>query len=543
MKKFLILFLSLILVVLCAGCNSTFTPPIDSGINSGAGQEPGNPENPDDPNQDKGERYTVTLKKKSLNSNVISAFYPDEDMDIKAAWTGQGESYSAKFAANGIATIYGLDGSFDVSLTGVPNNYTYDPNGDYVVNRYKRDIVITMLEITPMEGVEGEGTTFFGGIPQKKLAITLTEGGTYRATITRPGQKVYYMITPNQPGKYTLESWVSVKENEINPSLDYYESVSSSYVNLNVYTTYKDGGRSGTYTKNFKKSLQGSSDTDNNWGFRVYADVKPEHAYPVYVDFSLNYEGEADNEGTIVEAKGPFFDTPPANSSQWKYIYNESINGGQKLLDASKVVLNWTDVNANGIYDAGVDGGDGFYHLYEMDAQGNLILDGGKPKMSDKLLYVRLTTDSEVISHGSNNIGGLTGGNGGYGFMWHQSHYGSYVNGQWDENALCAGQGSVTHETRTEYPGYYLGLGDQFYHNTIYFKFIHQYYEHTKNTYGVHPVNAELKTFLELFARDTAKEYTEGLIFDDGSGKAESSSLNIHSDPDAVWMFACGYYE
>lgn len=494
MKKFLILLLSLMLVVFCSACG-TFTPPIvtNPGTNSGDGGESGDggggegeTPGPDNPGGDEetGFEFKVTLKMENG-----APFYPSSDMNIKAAWTGRNESYSAAFDATGVATVKGLDGAYDVTLTSVPDNFTYDPNGDYKVNNYKRDVTITLMQITPCSG---EGTAFFKN--GRDLSKRMGNTGTYRAVLMDKSQKVYYLFTPSAAGRYSIQSWVSVSENEVNPMMDHYTSVSTVYVNENDFTTYNSGGKSGSFTKNFKFDLDVSSSyVGNTWGFRVYAEIKDQRSFPVEIDFSVKYEGESLGEGINVQAVGRFDETRANDftfGSTWHYIYEGE--PGNNYLDGSKVTLNWTDTNGNGVWDE-TDDGDGYYHVLMEDETGKLKL--------GPTLYVRLTTPSQYVVTTTN------------GFMDHLAHVGH-------EDS----QGALRLHS--------LGV-DQ---NRTYYEFIHTYTKYTARHQGMHPVNPELKTFLEDYAICGRSRP----LFDDGWGDGDGS-LSV-SGPDGIWLYCCGYY-
>lgn len=487
MKKFLILMLSAMLIVFCAGCG-TFTPPIvTEGNNSSGGsqEKPGDNTGEDDPGLT-GNEFTVSLKNED-GSN----FYVLESDNIKAVWKGQGETHSVKFSGNGVAVARGLDGSYEVSLIDLPEGYTYDPNADYLVNNYKKSVTVVLMRIL---SAEGEGTAFFKG--GKNLAKQINGIGTYRAVISEPGQKIYYQFSPS-PGKYSIQSWVSVQENEVDPVFTHYISSSSAYVDQSNHTDYPDGGKCGTFTKNFKFELDRADSEDGTWGFRISANVKAEHPYPVYIDFTITRGGDSDRNTKTVEAKGPFADMA-ANAQQiatetqgnnWHYIYEGERNN---LLDGAKVALNESD---------------GFYHVLKPDGNGGWEM--------GPLLYVTLTRKCSLVFTGN------------YGF----------AEGIESESA--------------DKPFSFL-CGDLFkdgYRN--YDKFLKEYIKHTSftaakpgstNAYkyrGYHPVNQEIKDFLEDYAlHRTNKEP----LFDDGSGEAEKSSYKLTSGPDGVWLFTCGYF-
>lgn len=493
MKKFLILMLSAILIVFCAGCG-TFTPPIVSESNNGSGtgqEKPGDNTGDDDNPGLTGNEFSVTLRVlkdgKSLSSSepiesITTPFYVLESDDVKAVWKGQGETHSVKFSSNGVAVTRGLDGSYEVSLIGLPEGYTYDPNGNYNVNNYKRDIIIPLMELSPAFGA-GTG---FSNSEDGDLSIRLQKTGNYRAVLTKTGQKIYYTFMPSTPGKYSIQSWVSVQENEINPKMEAYTNANEGgYVNPTEHTQYNDGGKCGTFTKNFKFELDRGSGQTGLWGFRISADVKPEHSYPVYVDFTILYEGASSLGTTTKVPKGRFNESKQLenNGQNWHYIYEGEPSN---LLDGSKVRLNWTDKNNNGIWDED-DDGDGYYHVVLPDAIG---ADGNVNWSQCPTLYVALFCASTLLSNGFTNEFPITVG---------------------DE--LTTGADVYDANWKSTYQKYCVN--------------------------GYHPVNPELKTFLEDYSQNNGGRNP---WFNDGKGMAENSPYSLTSGPDGVWLYACGYF-
>lgn len=389
--------------------------------------------------------------------------------EIFAKWTGEdGSIYSAKIDENGHAEIFGLDGDFHVTLSSVPTGYTYDPNG-YIVSNTKRDVQIEMLKIMHTSGMGSE----------LYEPITLNRIGTYRATFTSRGQIIYYEYQPIASGKYSIESWVDVSANEINPIVDVYNG-SSAYKH---FSHRQDaGGESGSFTKNFRMELALTSDmVSNSWTFGLYIESR-NSAYPVTVDFTIKYEGEFIRDDTlynVVPANGPFWDgsTP---TGRMTYIYKET-NG---LLDGSRVKLyKWEDKNGNGIKDAGE--GDDYYHLYNADTN-----------EYGAILFAKINRDSEVL------ITESMGNRIDLGFYWNDRHG---------------------------------GLISLLFDGKDYLDLIDAYAEHS-NIDGAHPVTEELKEFLQAYA-------VYQRFFNDGNGFAEICSTALRSSEEDQWLFGCLYYE
>lgn len=500
MKKFLVIALSLMLVIFCAACSGVYTPPIQSNPNGGTGtnvNKPGDEDKDNPGSSDEGLTYSVQLMcegKPYLPQQLIRAQWIAED----------GNSVVTEaFNTLGKATATGLDGEYRVSLSNVPDDFTYNPNGNYADNN-KKDITIELL---PIISTTGSGV----GLYESEGCIKLTRTGTYRAHIVGKGEgplgeagstrvtfknAVYYQYTPTSAGKYTIQSWCDTTVNEVNPKIArYYGQSTGKYLYTEEHKdgVYDDGGDSSDYTKNFKLEIEiGENGIGNSWTFGVMADTKGE--YPVDVDFTISYEGEYVSPETRVEniiAQGPFLRKD--GDGVFHYFYNE--NGG--IFDGSKVKLNPAD---------------NFYHRYN-------------PETGEygELVYCVLTQDSLWFRNNGHGVG----------FLYH--YY-------WDQHIELRG-----YDLR-------IGIGDinnkEKFYEKDYFSFMATYAgytetpgsdprvaSYTRNEYcnkdGAHPVNEELKTFLYEFA------VQQGL-FKDGQGDCEA--LGMNSSEEDQWMFCCGYY-
>ena len=366
-KRILVLSLILLIVLSFVGCG-TYKPPIitDNPYEDEEGKNPpGGGTKPGDP-QDEELVYTVTLysEGKRFSPNVI--FY--------AQWTSEDktEIISAPFNALGVAETKGLDGEYRVTLSGLPDDYTYDPNGIFVDNE-NRDVNIELLTIIE---TKNKGTDYYSD------CIEVEKLGTYRHQFSAKGEKVWYRYYPKAQGKYVIESWADVYENEINPVMIHYAGT-TQYINLDYPAgTYDDGGTSSTYTKNFKFELELSTGMVGNvWAFQLYVDCKGE--YPVDVDFTIKLIGDysgTDEQYDPVLPNGPFLKTTPAGT--WKYNYRDN----NRVLDSSRFKLK----------------DDGFYYLYDEELYADT--EGWGP-----MLFAKLNKDCEVMSDSeSGDSGGFT---------------------------------------------------------------------------------------------------------------------------------------
>lgn len=299
---------------------------------------------------------------------------------MSAKWTGEGGIFSAEFDENGHAEIEGLDGDYHVTLSALPEGYTYDPNG-YMANNLYKSVRIQMLKIIP---VSVGGPNVNNGDELYK-PVVLTELGTYRAELNSRGHIIYYEYEPKHQGQYSIESWVDVTANEVNPIIDVY-SGTKGYKLFN--RRQDDGGYSSTYTKNFRLSLELSEDMVGNvWTFALYVDCR-NGVYPVTVDFTVKFEDDFIGDDTIYKemtAHGPFWNGTTLSSSR-RYLYEDT----GKVLDGSRVKLNWNDLNGNGVVDEGE--GDGYYHLYD-EATGTF----------GAILFTYLNKDFQVLQTESGN--------------------------------------------------------------------------------------------------------------------------------------------
>ena len=364
MKKIFVLTLILLLVFSLAGCG-TYKPPIitDNPYDDENNTSSGGNTSSTDP-EDEELVFTVTLYSEGKRFSPNVTFYAQWTSDDKT------EIINAPFDALGVAKTKGLDGEYRVTLSGLPDDYTYDPNGIFVDNE-NRDVDIELL---PIITTKNNGTDYYTD------CIELDKLGTYRHTFTAKNEKVWFRYYPLAQGKYVIESWVDVTENEVNPVMIHY-SGSRHFINLDYPAgTYDGGGTSSTFSKNFKFELQLSGDMVGNiWAFQLYADCKGE--YPVNVDFTIKLVGEYSGTDDVYEeviAEGPYLNIKP--SGRWTYNYRNN----DRVLDSSRFRLNEAD---------------GFYYLYDEIAYAD---NGGWGPM----LFAKLTKDNEVMTNDEGGDGG-----------------------------------------------------------------------------------------------------------------------------------------
>ena len=194
---------------------------------------------------------------------------------------------------DGIATVTGLDGDYTVTLDNLPDGYTYNPNPydeerdayGHIVTNDDPEIIINVYQLG-----EGKGN---GGALDKRIVLTKTN--VYRATFTSDTQKIYFEFAPKASGKYTIESWVSVYDDKINPKIDVHNS---NFAMPEYRYTLDTGAAEGKYyTKNFKYEVQIAEEMITEGGqvvfiFAIHTSARNDKYFPVSVDFAVKYEDE-----------------------------------------------------------------------------------------------------------------------------------------------------------------------------------------------------------------------------------------------------------
>lgn len=495
---------------------------------------------PVDPEAEDVSSVTLTLNGRSIVENP--GFYElFLSLDIYAQWSDGYTTVVAQFDEEGVARATSLDGDYHVTLLAkrqgeeldsssafsqTIGDYTYNINGHSSTND-TREIEVPMYRI--LAG-DGPGTDWM--YPYVK---ELSDQGVYKITLDSPDQVVMCRFAPEFSGVYTIESWVSVADDNINPIYDrWYGSVAWASYGYSV----DDGSAEGTYTKNFKDVRTVTDEEIGNvFIFGVHGTAKDGH-YPIEVYISVLKTAELherDEEIFMVPtdlhyALDPKGDNPNDPNDRPAFLdYWQPQAGGTYLLDDSKCKL-WPVE----------EGGDGFYHVYdpEMYPETN----GWGPT-----LYARITSPTlagyslqnvEYMGQG-NNMLTLKKGN-----IYHR--YKQFIEGF---KSLA--------EFRPNYGGSYYCVGDCQCHedsgpNDMYA--CEEYcegcsmdctqvkpelygtpgYANAVNSDGVYPVTEELKVFLQLFAECHN-------LFCDGTGQLEEEGLN--SDQESMWLWAVGYYE
>lgn len=344
LRKFLLILTALCLIFSFGACG-TYTPPSEGGsggtVTPPEEDNPDNPETPDTPAEDS---FTVTLLWNNEN-------FTEKNVDLlQAQWTDKetNQKYRANFNSEGVASITGLDGDYQVTLVTKPDGFTYNPN-IYSVNNTFRSVSIDLYQLTPTKGT---------GADKYNTIITITKPGAYRVTLQSADQIIWFKVRPTERGVYSIESLVDVTANKINPILDRY-SGTDSWISEKPIETIDGGGAENTFTKNFRWELeleQGS--VSAAFPFVIRSTNTDPSAYPLVVDFI--YDKDGDFTGGTQPAVPVY---PEEDFSKWgdgnaqditpdgTFTYCADRPGiSNHLLDESMVRLNPAD---------------GYYHYYD----------------------------------------------------------------------------------------------------------------------------------------------------------------------------------
>ena len=220
--------------------------------------------------------YTVTL---THNGKVFTA-----TEGITAQWT-DGFSYYTAPLVNGKAEMGDLDGDFRVTLSSLPEGYTYDPNA-YTATVSGRDVEIELYRV---ELPRGAGSDEYH-------CIALGKTGYYRAQYARAGQLIFFEFVPTSSGMYVLESLVDTAAQQYNPVLMVY--IGSSQFKLFDHEQDGGGAEDG-YTKNFRYEMRVDDDEIGSvFTFAIRLDAKSEQ-FPQTVDFSIQLESTYNRQDTV----------------------------------------------------------------------------------------------------------------------------------------------------------------------------------------------------------------------------------------------------
>lgn len=366
LRKFLLILTALCLVFSFGACG-TYTPPSGDGDGGGTIVPPGGGGTETPPEPDDGS-FTVTLlwNKESFTEEQ----YENIDL-LQAQWTDieTNEKFRANFNSEGVASIDGLDGDYQVTLVTPPDGFTYNPN-IYQATNALTSVLIDLYQLTPTRGT---------GADKYNTIITITQPGAYRVTLQNASQEIWFKVRPTERGIYSIESLVDVTANKINPIL-YRYSGSDAWISDEPEEIIDGGGAENSFTKNFRWELtleQGSVGAP--FPFVIRSTNTDPSAYPLVVDFI--YDKDGDFTGGV-QPSVPVY--PEEDFSKWgdgdaqditpagTFTYCANRPGiSNHLLDEEMVRLNPED---------------GYYHYYD-EVTGEY----------GDLLFAKITQRTEVV--------------------------------------------------------------------------------------------------------------------------------------------------
>ncbi len=446
--------------------------------------------------------FSVTLK---LNGET---FIPSEDEPLNAQWTDGFSFHAATFDENGKATVDGLDGDYKVTLSSVPSGLAYNPNVHTADNDH-RHIEIELYDVTK---TRGDGDDLY-------RCIDLANPGVYQVTLNSPDHVVLYEFIPRENGQYSVESWVDVTANDINPRLDVYTGTFAA-----KWYAYEqnEGGAASHYTKNFKNEVKvADEEVGNAFTFGVKCDVK-NGQYPVTVTFVVQFNGGFSWNrvpSKIMIPTEDFKHAPEYDDSKYTFVGAEVSVGGRNVFDGDLYALNPED---------------GYYHLVdETTGQPTGPILFAKVSEPCRFFDDAFTTleyhgnKALTVSNGTENYKLFIEGWSAMMSMGQSMDMGYFCAADcpcWTSGACpgaCIEGCENCNEQCTPCPEENIGASG---------------YADYCNTDGCYPVTQELKDFLQKYS-------VSQLLFRDGQGFVETNAtISVFATEDDQWLFACGYY-
>ena len=566
MKRFIAFALVVLLLLSMISCGGDIIPDSSASTESSTDTPSTDSSKPDDTtDKDKGDEEIVFRVYLEYNGEPFTS---TSGTPITVTWS-DGISYvNSTVDKNGEASAIGLDGDYDVTLKNLPEGYTYNPN----IYRATNDAPEIVIDIYKLGTTKGAGT----GPYNRKV---LTKTSMYRATLTSDSQKIYFEFAPKASGTYTIESWLPITDDKINPKIDVYSS--NSAAPIYQYTLDTGGAEGNNYTKNFKYEVYIADEMISLSGgqvvfiFAVYTTARNDKYYPVNVDFAVQYEG------------GFEINRPISN-----YVLPEQMYGkmGEVVKAMKALALDefLASYGVSGYEDQYTEAYNDIQKLTNLDLEDALSLN----ILFNKHSFIRSIAEAHYQSYlngyyddiegktwqnPSTVINGRTvliGTN--YRFNDVTGFFHRYDAEKYADDPYGYGEGfgpivyaDISTAVRTgvidtafisiEYKGNKALLVSS---GTEYYKLFVEGYEHaesmTQSTYeggmnlpaelvnmfgyndfvnkdGAVPVNREVYEFLQKYS-------VAQVLFMDGDGWAETTT-GYESTEDDQWLFACGYYE
>ena len=466
------------------------------------------------------------------NPSTVKLFYYEngkrtlykKPQGISAIWRGENALHSAEFDENGTATVYNLDGDYRVTLSGLPDGYTYNPNAtSYVATNYNRNVEIDLYDvIIPKSKGTNMYTDYILLSDETKNAVNPY---VYRVSLESAETRVHCQFSPPSQGLYSVESWVDVQDQTIDPNIDVYTgSFAAKYFSY----TLEDGGVSKGYTSNFKHEVDIlAEEVGNDFSFAVFAGVKNDK-YPVTIDFVVHCDGEPIRNTSKAEMIVPSELNGRAKNyskSLYKITNSETKSGSRWLFDGSKYAYN-EETGYYHVYNKDVY--KGYFETYSDGSKSDVFADGYGP-----ILYAEVKTDKDGL----------------YPFM--DYYYPPGVPAFTPQYGTPMGistcelmSNELTLKGTKNYRFFINGWSglhnsDQWWIDQLSKQELAKYskmegYAAYTNSDCCYPVTNELQLFLQEFSQ--TKEY-----FADGEGRAEDYGYD--STEEDQWLFACRYYQ
>ena len=514
-NKIAIFALLLVLAMLLASCGE-YSPALKQPGGTQGGDQPQTP--PVGGGEVSGEEaFTVKMTYEG------KTFIPDPQKPIRAQWSDGFSFHSAEIGADGTARITGLDGDYRVTLSDVPEGYTYNPNV-YMASNNSRAVEIKLYKIVT---TRGKGSGLYN-------CIEIKSTGLYRVELSKASAEVFYEFAPRKSGTYSVEAWVDTTQNNVNPQANYYGA--NAFFKRLEYTA-DDGGAESSFTKNFKLDVEIADEMigDNGqvtFSFGIKATAK-NGEYPAVVYFAITLDGEFSlnfNEPTLMIPQETLVHQPYYDPEKYDFVgaeFAQTQNGNTALVFDSDNYKLWRRE----------DGGDGYYHLYKPDAYPET---GGY----GPILYAYISQPCRFIDASFDTIEmrgnkALTLSNGTENYKLFIEGFDALLVDPPGDNGpyfcvtncpcrtsnrcagACTDACTECHVDCRRCPEEAMGKGG---------------YSDYVNTDGCYGVTQELKEFLQKYSINQ-------LLFMDGNGFVETNpSVSVYALEQDQWLFACGYY-
>lgn len=447
-------------------------------------------------------------------------------IEIDALWSDGYSIHRGRIGTDGVASVKGLDGDYKVTLSAIPDGFTYNPNA-YVATNDNRHI---QIELRKIKATRGKGDDLYN-------CININGTGVYRTPeIESETDVVYYMFTPTRNGMYSIESWIDITANDVNPKLDIYRgSFAAKYFD----ETRDGGGASNTYTKNFLYEVQITEDMVGN-SFTIGVKVVSKNGkYPRTVDFAIMLDGDFERESSLSEYVIPSEDFA-GKRQKFGARYNYHEYGSGYMLVGPEIPDGKGDYKFDGTM-YGLNEEDGWYHLYNQ-ASG---------KYDGPILYAHISSVCRffdnpftTIEYRGNKALTLDGIDENGNAKETRDNFKFFIEG-WGAKSMGAfcvrdAFGNVYCPCLNECGGM-CSIECTKCHaqcNKVPQAILHSqggYADHV-NSDGLYPVTAELKDFLQRYS-------CSQLLFFDGNGYVEIGEPHIDSKESDQWLFACMYYK